>query len=295
MTSHGSDDALAGCRVLVTRPADQAGPLARALREAGATPLLYPTIEVTEPPDWGPFDRGFAATRAGDWLVFTSPSAVRLAFARLQRTGCRQAVAGLKIAAVGPGTASALAAEGLTADLVPQTGSRNQEGLASALGALLPGTRVLFPRALEGRDELARQLTARQVSVETVPVSQTRPCTLAPLPPFDAAIFASPSALRPLLDRWGADALRLGALVAIGPVTAQALREAGLAPAAVAANPNRRRCGGRGAEGLASAPLSRKLRRRRLGGAARGGRLGGVQRATARPVVEAAHLCDQVG
>ncbi len=223
--------------MLVTRPAEQAGPLADALRAAGAAPLLYPTIAVTEPPDWGPFDRAFAAARPGDWVVFTSPSAVRLAAARLRNRGQATSLPTLRIAAVGPGTAAALGAAGWPAEVVPDGGRRNQEGLAAALSGLAPGARVLFPRALEGRDELARQLSERGISVEVVPVSRTRPLALPPLPVFDAAIFASPSALRALLERWGTAALAGHLAVAIGPVTAGAMRGAGVEPAAVADDP----------------------------------------------------------
>ncbi len=228
---------LGGCRVLVTRPAEQAGPLAAALREAGAIPLLYPTVTVGEPPDWAPFDAAFAGARPGDWVVFTSPSAVRLGAARLRQTGRFEAAASATIAAVGPGTAAALAAEGLTAAVVPAVGHRHQEGLAAAMGGVSAGTRVIFPRALGGRDVLEAQLTARGAAVQTVPVSQTRPCALPPLPDFDAAIFASPSALGALVDRWGAGALAGRVTVAIGPVTAAAMRAAGVTPAAVADDP----------------------------------------------------------
>lgn len=237
MTSNGSGGDLRGCRVLVTRPLDQARPLAEALRAAGATPLLYPTIEVTEPPDWTPFDAAFAAARPGDWVVFTSPSAVHLAAARLRRTASLATVAALSMAAVGPGTAAALASEGWHAAVVPGDGQRNQEGLAAALASLPPQTRVLFPRALEGRDELVRQLTQRQIQVQVVPVSETRRRAMGALPAFDAAIFASPSAFRALADQWGTASLTHRTTVAIGPVTAQAMRDAGVEPAAIAHEP----------------------------------------------------------
>jgi uroporphyrinogen-III synthase len=227
---------LSGCRVLITRPADQAAPLADALRDAGATPVLYPTIEVVEPPDWSPFDAVFATTAPGDWVVLTSPSAVRMAVARLRAIGRAHELEQLRIAAVGPGTAAALAALGLQPAVVPEAGHRNQEGLADALAGVRPGTRVIFPRALEGREALPRLLAERGVRVDTVPVSQTRACALPPLPAFDAALFASPSAFRAFVAGWTVAALESSVTVAIGPVTAEAMRELGLKPV-VAADP----------------------------------------------------------
>jgi uroporphyrinogen-III synthase len=226
----------AGCRVLVTRPAEQAAPLADALRAAGAVPVLYPTIEVVEPPDWAPFDQAFATAAAGDWVVLTSPSAVRLAAARLRATGRAHELARLRIAVVGPGTAAALASLGVEPAVVPEAGHRNQEGLADALAAVPRGARVIFPRALEGREALPRLLGERGVQVETVPVSQTRTRALPPLPAFDAALFASPSALRAFVAGWTVAPLQSSVTVAIGPVTAQAMRDLGLTPA-VAVDP----------------------------------------------------------
>jgi uroporphyrinogen-III synthase len=223
--------------VLVTRPVDQAAPLVDALRAAGAVPVPYPTIEVVAPPDWSPFDAAVAAATPGDWVVLTSPSAVRMAVGRLRATGRLAVVAQLKVAAVGPGTAAALASEGLHVAVVPDAGRRNQEGLAEALSEVPPGARVIFARAIEGRDALARALAGRGVHVQTVPVSQTRACEMPSLPAFDAALFASPSALRAFVARWTVAPLRAAVTVAIGPVTAEAMGAIDLAPSAVAADP----------------------------------------------------------
>ena len=224
--------------MLVTRPSDQAGALLTALHDAGAVPLAYPTVEVIPPPDWSPFDRAFAAGATGAWVVFTSPSAVRLAVARLRETGRRETLGAANIAAVGPGTARALEAEGLRAVVVPPETEQRQEGLVAALHDLPAKSRVLFPRALDGRDHLPAALAARGIVVELLPVSQT--VALASLPElqaFDAALFASPSALRAFVDRWTAAPLSQAAVAVIGPTTARQASESGVAVGAIADSP----------------------------------------------------------
>jgi uroporphyrinogen III methyltransferase/synthase len=75
----------------------------------------------------------------------------------------------LKLAAIGPATAEALARVQLRADLVPQ--SFRSEALAEALGPRARGCKVLLARADRGRALLKEEL-ARVADVEQVAVYQ---------------------------------------------------------------------------------------------------------------------------
>jgi uroporphyrinogen III methyltransferase/synthase len=159
---------LFGQRIVVTRPIVEAEHSASLLESLGAEVLLAPTVEILPVADPGPLDHAIQDLRNFDWLVFTSSNGVRFFVERmLERGQDVRALGHLKIAAIGPGTAHALARYHLLADLVPDT--FRSEALAEALASRASGCRILLARADRGRallkEELAKVALVDQVAV----------------------------------------------------------------------------------------------------------------------------------
>src|SRR6266700_3103699 len=121
---------LQGKRILVTRTREQAGTLSTRLQALGAVPIEFPTIRIVPPSDWTQFDgalhrfygSGSPAEQghAYDWLIFTSVNGVHIWLDRAQALGYdSSALAGVRVATIGPATAAALAHGGIVADLIP--------------------------------------------------------------------------------------------------------------------------------------------------------------------------------
>ena len=220
---------LSGLRVLLTRPEGESSDAwAAALTEAGAVPLSYPTVTIVAPESWQDLDRVLARLDDYDWLILTSQTAVAMVLGRLPG---RRFPAGMrpKIAAIGPKTAQAITQAGGDVALVPV--DSRQEGLVQALPTLPMGTRVLLPLAADGRTLLSETLRARGCIVDQVPVYRTTSrAEWLPLPDFDVATFASPSALRAFLASPGREALLGKTVVVIGSTTAKEASDHGLHP-----------------------------------------------------------------
>ena len=165
---------LAGRVVVVTRAAAQAGALRDVLEADGARVVLAPAIVIEPPASWAPLDAALGRAREYRWIIFTSVNGVDMVRGRLAEAGQgAAALRGARIAAIGPATAAALAAWGLAADLVPE--EYVAEALARRLAAaIVPGDRVLLPRAAETRDLLVRELGALGARVDEVAAYRTR-------------------------------------------------------------------------------------------------------------------------
>jgi uroporphyrinogen-III synthase len=222
-----SEGVLRGQRVLLTRPADSAASWHAALSAAGARVVAYPTTTIAPPPSWAPLDAALGRLNDYDWLVFTSATAVRFVDERWPRTIEVSTLARPQIAAVGKETQKALGTRGYPVALVPT--DQRQEGLVAAFQKLLPGARVLFPRAAGGREHFIEALVARGISVDLVIAYETVALSPLPqLPEFDVATFASPSALEAFVAGLGRQPLVGHPIVAIGPTTAAAAARLGL-------------------------------------------------------------------
>jgi len=159
---------LFGQRVVITRPSGESDRSASALEALGAEVLVAPTVTIGPPEDFGPVDRAIDRLGEFDWLVFTSGNGVRYFLDRLDARGRDlRAVGHLKLAAIGPATAEALARFRLRADLVPD--EFRSEALAAALAGQVEGRRVLLARADRGRAVLKNELE-RVADVEQVAV-----------------------------------------------------------------------------------------------------------------------------
>jgi uroporphyrinogen III methyltransferase/synthase len=162
---------------------------------------------------------------------------VELLFERLtdgrHPRGDTRALAAARVAAIGPGTARALAERGIVADVVPER--YVAESLVDALAGI-EVKRALIARAGEGRDVLPEALRARGAEVDVLALYDTvaEPLSRAARAracDADYVTFTSSSTVRFFLQALdGASLSSATRVVSIGPVTSATLREHGIEP-----------------------------------------------------------------
>ncbi len=153
--------ALAGKGVVVTRPAHQAEPLARAIEAAGGRAIRFPAIEIRDVEDLAPFMRVVDELEEFDLAVFISPNAAERAIGMI--LGRRALPPGLKLAAIGAGGVRALAARGVTDVMSPQ--ARYDSETLLELPEVAAARRVAIFRGAGGREHLGEALRARGATV----------------------------------------------------------------------------------------------------------------------------------
>jgi uroporphyrinogen III methyltransferase/synthase len=223
--------------VVITRARAQASELAARLAALGAEVVEAPAIRV-EPRLGDPeVARAVASLAAGGVHVvcLTSPNGADLLMQALADAGHdARALAGTTLAAIGPGTARALARHGLRADVVPERSIA--ESLAEELvRRSVEGRRVLIARAAEARDVLPDELTKAGAEVDVVTLYETVREDLgdeerSAVAEADYVTFTSSSTVRNFVDALGGrDGLPGAArVVSIGPVTSTTARDLGI-------------------------------------------------------------------
>ena len=162
---------LKGQRILVTRPKERSGTLSDQLRALGADVWEYPCIETVPICPCPAMAAALEHIDDYEWLAFTSPAGVDAFWTGLQELGWdARRLGGVKLAAIGTGTAKALAAHGLTADLIPAV--YDAEHLGAELGERATG-RVLILRAEIGSPALTEALRERTIAYDDVATYRT--------------------------------------------------------------------------------------------------------------------------
>jgi uroporphyrinogen III methyltransferase / synthase len=224
---------LHGRRVVVTRARAQASGLAATLRGLGAEVVELPAIRIESRIESQEVQD--VVTRLGDYslVCLTSPNGVRLLFEAMTGAGRdARGLAGATVAAIGPGTARALAERGIVADVVPERFVA--EALVEALADIeVEGKRVLVARAAEARDVLPDALRERGAEVDVVALYETVRETpdeaeIEAAQSADYVTFTSSSTVTNLVEALGDRFPSNAHVVSIGPVTTEAARAAGL-------------------------------------------------------------------
>ena len=240
---------LAGKRVFVTRALEQGQSLVDALREAGAEPVVLPLVAFAPADNPAELDACLKNSGRFDWVFFTSQNALRAVQQRCValELSLARIFKDVKIAAVGPATAEAVATAGLTVSFI----SRIHTGVALAeeLSAETQNKRVFLPRSDHANPDLIEVLNlhgwqvAPVVAYKTVSPNSDSSDALESLlrGGADAVLFFSPSAVHHLRNALSSQRFRnlshQSIFVAIGPVTESALKAEDVSRILLAADP----------------------------------------------------------
>ncbi|MDD5299536.1 MAG: uroporphyrinogen-III synthase [Gallionella sp.] len=155
---------LAGLKIAVTRPREQAAQLARSIEQAGGIPLLFPLLDIAPVQEQQALHEQLSRLAQFDLTIFISPNAVQYGMAAIRAAGGLPRAT--RVATIGQGSAKALHELGI-ADVIAPAERFDSEGLL-ALPELqdVAGWRVLILRGDGGRELLGDTLRARGATVE---------------------------------------------------------------------------------------------------------------------------------
>jgi hydroxymethylbilane synthase len=229
---------LHGRRVVITRAREAGVSFAAGLRALGAEVTEFPTIETVAPDSYAAIDAALERVASFDWVIFTSTTGVECLLERMRTRGVNlRVLSGAKLSAIGPATAARLAAHALAVAAIPE--EYRAEAIVEAIGAeRIRDARILIPRAQVAREVLPEMLVAagaREVVVAPVyktvkpehpPIDRVR--EMAAAGAIDLVAFTSSSTVTNFCEMVGAGVARGLKAAAIGPITAETARVAGL-------------------------------------------------------------------
>lgn len=154
---------LAGLRIVVTRPRDQAAALAVGITRLGGQALLFPLLDIEATPDSASLQELARTLASHHWLIFISPNAVRHSLPHLPPLP-----ATVRVAAVGQSTAAALRHAGVRQVVVPSERFDSEALLALPELQAVAGQHIAIVRGEGGRELLGDTLKTRGATVEYV-------------------------------------------------------------------------------------------------------------------------------
>jgi len=224
---------LQGCRLLVTRPAGQAGPVIADIAKRGGEAMHLPLVDIVPASDPRELQTAVDDAWTFDWIIFTSVNGVDhfCRQMRLKELDAR-ALGSVQLAAIGPATKKALEEQGFVCDLVPTRFL--SEGFTRALNQVGKRQRFLLIQAERGRDVLYRELEAAGHEVRRVaayasqPTSSDRQTALRMIEQFPVSwILLTSSFIAETAVNIFGDHLLTWKIASISPITSSKLTELG--------------------------------------------------------------------
>ena len=227
---------LFGKRILITRPKGEDSRFSQILEEYGASCAELPAIAIKPLTDYSQLDAAIKDIFEFQWLIFSSRNGVRFFKQRLDCLNQNPVkLKKIKIAAIGPRTASALESLGLRIHLQPDKFC--QEGLLKSFARLkLKSQNILIINALEARNVLARGLEKMGANVQIAPAYQTIKNQRSKIKDqklnnIDIITFTSALAAKNFFGTKPEKTFRRNLtktiIASIGPITSRAIRTAG--------------------------------------------------------------------
>ena len=223
ITSYGFDSfkgALEGQRILLTCSENLMDQAADRVFQLGGRPVKRSLIRLERNLDK-------VDPQGYDWIVLTSPSAVRFLIEILkeQHSDLRRLP---KIMVCGKASEAVLEDYGIMADLCPPSSYGAEQLIAAAEKAVKEGDRVLRLRCEKASSKVSDALKSCGAEVTDQVLYANRAIPAGDLPDFDAVFFASTSAVEAFDGQWGLDPLKEKTVLAIGDPTLDSLTKRGL-------------------------------------------------------------------